>query len=217
MLDEDTVYQLIAEPDLAERMRSFGDDEIPIEGVSVADFDAAGASYDGVELRTCVLRGCGLSACSLAGASFIEVDFLDCDFSNADLSDAYFNSCTFLRCKCVGAEFGDSTWRRTAIRESDFKFAGFAAARLRDVDIDDVDFTEAVFNEVEFKRVRAQSARFVRNELSRARLGGFDFSDCELRYPVLSDRADELRGTTVGPLQAADIIGSWGVLVKGAE
>lgn len=168
-----------------------------------------------IETRKCIFENCTFRHCTFDKASFVDVIFQSCDFSNSSFSGAYFERCRFVNCKCVGIDMRDTVVRQTVFEQSNFQYSFFDKTKMTDVLLDHSDFTEVSMAEAKLKGLEARGSRFVRNNFFKTMLSAIDFTDNEFTMPIVSSPPVELKGAIVNMFQAADLIGIWGVIVKG--
>ena len=167
-----------------------------------------------IDVRRSAFEGCSFQGCCFDDATFIDVVFESCDFSNSTFKGAFFEKCRFSNCKGVGVNMRGSVIKRVVFQQSNFRYAFFDKTAITDVCLDCVDFSEVSMTEVKLKKFQATSSRFVKNNFHLTMLSGVDFSNNEFLAPTVSSPPVELKGVVVNPIQAADLMGLWGIVVK---
>jgi len=200
--------------DFSAYAQSFLSEERTITGIEACDQQLEGIGLRGLEVRKSVFRKCAFLDCSIEAAGFADILFEDCDFSNSRFIDAYFERCRFVSCRCIGADLCGSIIKQTAFEGTNLQYASFNKARLTDVAFVTVDFTSASMSEAKLKRFEAVSSKFIRNNFFRTILAGVDFTENEFAAPTLSAPPAELYGAVINAFQAAELISSWGIVVK---
>jgi len=187
---------------------------LPLRAVSMEGDTLCESDLSGLEVRGGTFTNCGLSGCNLEHSAFIDVYFTDCNFSNAHLTDSYFERCRFQNCKCVGTDFSGSVLKGVCVEDCAFSLARFDRAGFTGVLFRSCDWTEVSCTEASLRDFRVERSRLIRVSFFRTPLCGVDVSENELRGLVVSDTLRELRGMTVSPLQAVELVSLCGVKVK---
>lgn len=199
--------------DIRKTLRLALEEETPLSRLQFADGQLEQFDCAKVEFQKCSFESCSFLSCSFQGASFEDVLFLGCNFSNSDFTDAYFERCRFVGCKCVGLHLSGSIIKHSSLEESNFQYSYLDRAKLTDVLLQDLDFTEVSLMEGTLKRLETHRTKFIKNNFFHTMLAGIDFTDCELLAPTVSAPPEELRGIKINILQAADLVGLWGITV----
>jgi uncharacterized protein YjbI with pentapeptide repeats len=190
-------------------------EEMPVLAIAVHSESIADMDFLKLELRTSIFKDCTLHHCSFENGSVVDVIFEDCDLSNSSFSGAYFERCQFLRCKCVGVDMRDTIFKHTAFEESKLLYSLFDKTKLTDVLFDQADLTEVSMSEAVLKRMEVKNSKLIQNNFFKTMLAGIDFTENEFLQPTLSALPVELKGAVISTIQAADLIGMYGVVVKG--
>jgi len=195
-------------------VRDFLSDESPVIEIESCEERIEGADFYKIEIRRSIFRNCVFLSCSFENSCFIDVVFQSCDLSNSKFAGAYFERCRFISCKCIGLDMSDTAVRQTSFEQSNFQYSNFNKAGITDILFDHIDFTESTMAEAKLSRLEARGSRFVKNNFFKTMLAAVDFSNNEFTAPTVSSPPVELKGAVVNAVQAADLIGLWGVIVK---
>ncbi len=166
------------------------------------------------DVRMSIFENCIFHNCSFEKSSFIDVMFQSCDLSNSSFQGAYFERCRFISCKGLGVDMVGAMYKHTTFEACNLRYANFNTAKLYSVLFDHVDFTEASIAEATVKNFFTNESRFQRNDFHQTLLQGVDFSNSILLSPIVSVPPVEVKGMTINMLQAADLVGLWGIVVK---
>lgn len=143
--------------------------------------------------------------CNFEKSSFVDMIFDQCDFSNSNFSGCYWNRCEFRRCKYMGSDFHMASMKHMKIIDCNMQYVNFNGAYLEQVLMDESDLTDAFLSEVKYKKWEAIETKFIGTNFFHTTLRKFDFSQCELAEPIVSDTMNELRGIKITPVQALEI------------
>jgi len=194
--------------------RDFLLDEIPIVAIKSCAERIEDVEFSKLETRMSIFENCTFRNCNFENASFIDVIFQSCDFSNSKFREAYFERCYFHCCKCVGIDMSNTLIKQTTFEQSNLQYSNFNETKMTDVLFDHTDFTEATMAKAKLKRFEATESRFVKNNFFKTMLETVDFTNNEFSMPMVSSPPVELKGAMINILQAADLIGLWGVIVN---
>lgn len=200
--------------DFSAYAQNFIQDDTPICEIETRKQRIDGEDFSRLEVRKSLFKNCVLHNCGFDNATFTDVVFENCDLSNSSFQDAYFERCSFVSCKCAGTDMSGCVVRHTSFERLNLQYSNFNKARMTDVSFSDVDFTEACMSEAKLIRFETAMSKFVRSNFFKTPLTAVDFTDNVLLAPVLSFPPTELKGAVINPVQAADLIGLWGVIVK---
>lgn len=189
-------------------------EERAVHGAAFSAEKCISQDFYALEMKACSLSGLAFETCIFEKSSFVDVLFTDCNFSGCDFTDSYFERCRFENCKAVGTLFRAAYLKHTEICNSNFSFAGFDRASAFAVRFSKVNFREASFVEMKWKHVQMQDCAFVQNNFFKSTLSGLDFSACEFLAPTVSADGAEMRGIVIDAVQAADLIGVFGIKIK---
>lgn len=201
--------------DFASYSREFLLDENPISKIKSYAERIDDMEFLKMETRLSIFENCTFSNCNFENASFIDVIFQSCDFSNSKFREAYFERCCFHCCKCVGMDMNNTIVKQTAFEQSNLQYSNFNETKMTDVLFDHTDFAEASMAKAKLKRFEAKGSSFVKNNFFKTTLESVDFRDNEFSMPMVSSPPVELKGAIINMLQAADLMGLWGVIVNG--
>ena len=189
-------------------------EEIPITQTKIYEEHIEHFDFYKSEINTSIFENCTFLDCSFEGASFVDVVFQNCNLSNSNFADAYFERCQFITCKCVGVNMSDTIFKQTSMQGSNFQYAYFDKAKMTDVAFEDIDFTEVSITEAKLKRFEVKNSNFIKNNFFKTMLAGVDFTKNELIAPTVSSPPIEFQGAKISMVQAADLIGLWGIIVE---
>lgn len=211
---------MLSEPRIPLQLRQIDDlaaeheEGLPLHAAAVVGSMLCEADLNGLEVRGGTFTCCSFSGCNLEHSAFIDVYFADCDFSNAHLTDSYFERCRFRNCKCVGTDFSDSALKGVCSEDCAFQLARFDRTGFTAVLFRSCDWTEVSCTEASIRDFRIEKSRLIRVNFFKTPLSGVDVSDNELQGLVISDSLHELRGMTISPQQAVELIPLCGIKVK---
>ena len=189
-------------------------DESPVSSIEMHSEQIKNAGFEKLEISASVFRNCTFNYCCFEDASFVDVIFESCDFSNSKFTGAYFERCQFVRCKGVGADMRNTRIKQTSFEQSNFQYSFFDKSKMTEVLFDHTDCTETSISEAKLKKFEARGSKFIKNNFFNTMLETIDFTENEFTMPTVSNPPVELKGVVVNMLQAADLIGYWGVIVK---
>lgn len=196
---------------LAQEHRS---EDSPITGILCANVSLREEDLISLEVHGSRFLNSSFTHCHFEKAVFVDVIFEHCDLSNSRFRGAFFERCQFLSCKAVGVDMSDTRSKNVTFRQTKLLYSFFDKSKISDVLFDGIDFTEASLIEANLKNFTAAEVKFIRNNFFKTSLAGIDFSRSELVAPVVSMPPFELKGAIISPMQAADLIGLWGLVVK---
>lgn len=214
MMNPHITHEPIEVDDFSSYTQQFLDEEIPVVGIKTYEEHLVDSEFFKIEIQQSILENCTFLNCSFEGASFVDVRFKNCNLSNSNFRDAYFERCQFISCKCVGINMSGAVIKETAMQQCDFRYSYLDSTRITDVLFDHIDFTEASMAEARLKRFEAKNSKFIKNNFFKTMLATVDFTRNEFVAPMVSTPPAELKGAKINILQAADIIGLWGVIVE---
>lgn len=111
--------------------------------------EAAGARFDGVDLRKASLLECNFRGASFRKAKLHEASVKECDFSDADLSEANLSDAT--------------------AHDANFQNANLTGAELRGAKLCDADFRGAVLNGADFTDAVVDGAKLTDEQIQSAK------------------------------------------------
>lgn len=190
-------------------------EELPVSNITSSTQQIENGNFESLDLRTGVLENSAFHGCSFEKSSFQNIIFESCDFSNSSFRESYFENCQFLHCKCVGTDFCETVMKKTVFERSQFRYSCFDQSKMTDVLFQQVDLREASFSEVQLKRFTAKECQFIRNNFFHTALAGVDFTENEFAAPTVSCPPTELKGAVVSAMQAVNLAGLLGLVVKG--
>ena len=181
-----------------------------IRGVSAAGEEFAETPFEHVILENCRFSGCDFTHCD-----FTDTVFRECDFSNCRFAECGFRRCEFHSVKGLGADFTRSRFRDAAAIGCNFEYANFHGAIFDRALFRRCNLGDAAFTECTLKALLPDDSELIRVNFFKTPLKGVDFTSCRLQAPTLSLGGPELRGAEVTLLQAAELAGQMGVIIKG--
>ena len=180
------------------------DEEELIEGLLIMGDEVQGESFYKLDLAGTRINRCRFQNCDFEKAAFVDVIFENCDFSNSDLSSAYFHRCQFQNSKCLGADFHEASFKEVTFTDTVLNYANMTGAMYENVRMEQCDLTEAAMSEIKHKKWTADRCSFYGTNFFRTMLRGFNFSENEMADIVVSESMEELRGSTISPVQALE-------------
>lgn len=105
-------------------------------------------------------------------------------------------------------------FKQISMQESNFQYSYFDKAKMTDITFEDIDFTEVSITEAKLKRFEAKNSNFIKNNFFKTMLTGVDFTKNQLIAPTVSSPPIEFQGAKISMVQAADLIGLWGIIVE---
>ena len=208
-------------PESLTPVRSFPEfaQELLTEDATIAKIETAGeqvrdSDFHKMDIRMSVFKNCSFHDCNFEKAGFMDIIFQSCDFSNSSFQGAYFERCKFISCKCMGIDMSRTIHKQVAFEDTNLRYANFNATRMNHVLFTHVDFTEASMAEAQINTFFTVESKFQRNDFYKTPLKGIDFSHNTFISPIVSQPPVELQGILIDMLQAADLIGLWGITVK---
>ena len=207
--------ELFNAPDFFSYAQPFLEEEKAILGIKSRAFEGENLDFFKMDLQKSVFENSSFRSCNFEKASFVDILFKSCEFSNSNFAAAYFERCLFVDCKCIGLDMRETTIKQSTFEKSNFQFSSFDRASFREILFEQVDFSQVSISEAKLKKFRARNSKFVQNNFFRTLLATVDFTENDFRSPKVSAPALELKGAIISPLQAADLVGIWGVIVQG--
>ncbi len=191
--------------DIQEYVSSLAEEE-EIRNVHLENDEAEMKDFHKIDFSGSIIEKCQFLNCNFEKASFMDVIFSKCDFSNSNFSDSYWNRCEFHDCKYLGSDFHQAIMKNLKILDCKMQYANFNGAYFEQVLMEQSDLTDAFFSEVKYKKWEAIETKFIGTNFFHTNLRKFDFSQCELAEPIVSDTMGELRGIQITPVQALEIV-----------
>jgi uncharacterized protein YjbI with pentapeptide repeats len=190
---------------------------------------------DHAEITICSLSGCDLAAQSAKDVLFEQIHIRRCIFTQTQLTlarfiDAYVEVSDFSGAYLVTPRF----------RRVEFSGCRLSGAQLLEAQIDDVLFLDCIFEgtvlgkvtckAVRFEKCNIRGAFFEESDLSNVVFSHCDLTNTSLRASTLHSadlrgsilngvqaNPQDLRGAIIEPVQAIQIVGLLGVMVKEAD
>lgn len=206
--------ELMRIDDFSSYVHNFLSEELSIFEIESREERMEGAEFVKMDLKKSMIKNCTFHHCSFEKSSFVDVVFQSCDLSNSKFAGAYFERCRFVSCKCLGVDMSDTIVKQTTFEQSNIQYSYFNETKMTDVLFDHIDFTQSSMVESTLKRFIALDCKFVKNNFFKTMLATVDFTNNELVAPIVSTPPIELKGAIVNMVQAANLIGLWGVIVK---
>ena len=122
-----------------------------------------------------------------------RVDFRSCSAPGLSFLKSRLTSVSATDCQLRYSDMSEATVRGLRLRTCNLAESSWHATRLKSVDLADCDLTRA--------------------EFVRTPLAGIDLTGCRIGGLTVSDDYRELRGCTIAPDQAVDLIGLLGVRI----
>jgi uncharacterized protein YjbI with pentapeptide repeats len=125
-----------------------GEDEVAdvaVIGCTMTRLRLAGRVIERLRLVDVELEGCDLSGAVLVEANLTRVRFTDCRLTGAVLSGVKAEDVTLSGCRADGAVLRMSSWKRSAVSDTDLRGADFYDASLPDIALQRCDLTRATF------------------------------------------------------------------------
>ncbi len=198
----DELLRLLGEGDATISMTAF-------EGLELADVRANGATFDQVIFRSCQFEGVDFSNCSLA-----DVRFVGCRFIACTMERSWLNRCDFEGCSAPGLSFQKGRLTSVCFDESQLRYADFSEAAARVLAARKTSLAESAWHSARLKHVLLDGCDLSRADMFGTSLAGIDLSTCDISGIVVSSTFHELRGCTVSPTQAAELVTLLGVRVS---
>lgn len=180
-----------------------------IQGVSLKQETISGtlsASFDESELDHVTFSGKG------TGASFTDTVFQYCDFSNADLDEVSFVRCEFQSCRLTGTTLIRASFRDTVFERCAADYANFSGSHMNGFRFEACRMKEVSFSMCEFQNGSFSDCDLTSSDFTDTPLSGLDLSDSETSGILVSP--DALSGLTVNRIQAAELAGLLGIMIK---
>lgn len=108
----------------------------------------------------------------------------------------------------------DTIFKQTSMQRANFQYSYFDKAKMIDIAFEEIDFTEVSITEAKLKRFKVKNSHFIKNNFFKTMLAGVDFTKNELFAPTVSSPPIEFKGAKISMVQAADLIGLWGIIVE---
>jgi uncharacterized protein YjbI with pentapeptide repeats len=195
------VVDPILPPQLDERVGLVVDDDLSVDDCRITGtLEGAG---EHVELTACRLETVRGVAVDLSGARLVDVELRDCDLAGVVLHEAAFERVAFRDCRLSSALFVGARFRHVQFHNCKLDDASFRSAAG-----EGVEFRQCVLALADFSDARLPAGRLLECDLRGAQLGGADLSGSWLHGSALEgiEGATALRGTTVHPVQAMDLL-----------
>lgn len=176
--------------------------------------EAGAADFYGITFTRCVFRRCSLPGAKLRQCGFIDSILEGCDLSNTDLEESFWQRCVLTDCRLVGTRLGGARLRQVRLTGCAAGFSGFDRAVLQSVRMEGCDLQEAYLRFCKCRELEADRCSFLKTNFYQTPLAGVDFTTSEIGGWTLSENAPELRGAVVSPVQAVELAGRLGLVVK---
>lgn len=205
---------LVCRDDLDIVLQEAAKEGLDVAGIHVKNAVLTEGFFSGSCFYQVIFENCRLLNCTFSKTRFIDVRFQGCDCSNTDFSEGYFHRCTVKSSKWLGANFYRSSWQQVTWQDCNFQFANFSQNHLLQLAAYGSDFSESYLTECKLKQIELVESRFLKTNFFKTSLKNIDFSQCQMEGIIISDTAEELRGATINPVQAVDLVKLFGVVVK---
>ena len=179
---------------------SFGPSSDGCSGFYDMTFD--GCIFSGVDMRSVTFRNVSLTDCVFTG----------CDISNRVFSGVSLRRVSFERCLLTGLDLSQSGIYDLSVSDSKAMYLNFTRSKVRNMSFTDTDMSGSFFLDTDLKGALFRACRLSECEFSGVSLKGTDLSECD----ISGIRADmfSVRGMIIDPLQAQDLAGLLGVVLK---
>lgn len=181
-------------------------EEEEIRNIHLENEEAEMKDFYKIDLSGSIIEKSQFLNCNFEKAGFVDIKFSQCDFSNSNFSDSYWNRCEFHHCKYLGSDFHNAVMKNVKIVDCNMQYANFNAAYFEQLLMSGSDLTDAFLSELKYKKWEAIETKFIGTNFFHTNLRKFDFSQCELAEPIVSDTMHELRGIQITPVQALEIV-----------
>ena len=186
-------------------------EERELEDLDASGEVLTGLDCAGLELRRVALHKCRFVDCDFSGAVFEQVRWTGCDFSNCRFGGSVWRQASVSGCKGDGGQFTGSRWRDCALTDSSLCYANFSQSRWRNTRLEGCRLRRAVLAQADVSGLLPRRVDFQGADFFRTPLKGLDLSDCAIGGLTVSESLRELRGVTLNPAQAVELMPLLGV------
>ncbi|MDR0897966.1 MAG: pentapeptide repeat-containing protein [Oscillospiraceae bacterium] len=167
------------------------------------------------------LRGCVLERCTLIAPESARLDLTDCLLDGCDLAGARLPGSTFRRvrlnrCRGVGLSLPDARLHHVAFADCRMDYLNLGGAELHDARFTDCAMPQCACLDARFEAVRFARCHLQGAEFYGTALKGVDLRDSQIDGIGVRGAA-ELNGAVVTPLQACELAGLLGLVVRDGE
>jgi len=187
-------------------------DDGEYSALEVSGCNWAGQAPERILFEAISFRKGALGPSRLSKPRFVDCRLETSDLSGIDWEQARFRRVEFLDCRLAGAQllesdfedvvFKDSNLDRAIISSAKFRAARFVNCLLREASFEYTDLSGAVF----------EACDLTRADLRRAKLRGADLRGSKL--DGVQAGPEEFSGVIVDSVQALQIAGLWGIIIK---
>lgn len=160
-----------------------------------------------------------LNRCQFVGdldhSEWLDCHFQDCDFANRTWTHSVLYRCTFTRCNLLGTAFLENRWQDVTVTESRGDYLNLSGSQLTRCRLTATTLKEAylracrVTPPLVLDRCDLNQASFGETRLKGVYLTTSTFDQLEVDATPRS-----LAGLVINPVQAAPILGLFGVKIK---
>ena len=175
----------------------------------------AGHDLSGLVVRHAVFRSVSFSGAVLADTAFSDTVFDSCDFSNVDLSSCHLTDVVFSHSRLTGALFRSSRLKKVCMKDCTVLYSSFDSSLFRSFSAASCDFSGSSFSSLQHRDSSLVSSVLCHVSFRGTPLAGLSLLQSQLDGIILSEDLRELRGASVDPAQAMDIMRTLGAVIIG--
>lgn len=176
---------------------------------------AEGEVLRGVEADSCTFTG-RFEGAALRDCTFTECAFVGANLSRLDLTDTRFVDCTFSRCKVLAVNFTVMGVGAISANPVTFEGSQLDYSTFQELDAVGFVFRECSMVEVDFSHAVLRRAVFAGSRLDRARFGGADLRDADLRGATgyaIDVRDTQIKGARFSAPDVLALLDPFGIVV----
>lgn len=204
-------------PDLEEEELCLGLAQADAEDEPITDCLFTGDCSD--DFYKIEILGCRLDHCRLSGRldrCYIRDTVFDtCDLSNIDLSGAILRRVSFRSCKLLGSKFAEARLDHVLFSDCPMQLTNLTLTSLKNVGFESCNLENGSLQEIKSSGLYFKNCRLTAASLFRTSLRAMDLTTDEISGIQVA--LDDLKGAVVTPLQACELAGLLGLIVKPSE
>ena len=187
-------------------------DDGEYSGLEAAGCRLAGQSAARTLFETIQFRKAVLGPSRLSRPRFVDCRLNTTDLSGVDWEKARFQRVEFSDCRMIGALLAESEWEDAVFQDCNLERAILSPAKFRAARFVRCNLREASFEYSDLSGVVFEDCDLTRTDLRRAKLPGADLRGS--RIDGLQAGPEEFSGVTVDSIQALQIAGLLGIIIK---
>lgn len=171
------------------------------------------ADFSKIDFSQVIIQHCSFKNCNFEKSSFMEAVFIDCLFNNCQMENFYAKDLWIEECKFTGCSLIGSIFRNCAFKNSNFQYNNFNESKLESLFLDETFLISSELSDCTIKSLKLNHSSLAENNFFKTSLKNIDFTDTNISGITLSQNFSELRGATISPYQAGELISTLGIKV----